>query len=394
MLVATAVTTVGLLAGLAATQLRGLRLGGVVVVPLSAVYTLYRFETLPLLVASVAAAYLALSILERRTLLYGRPLFVAALAAGALAAALSVALARRLAGPAVASPTVAFVGSVLPGIAAYNFHRLDPDRRLTDAAAAAATTLGLVPLGGLLGAGVAATGGGVGPPVLLSAGSDLGRLVGAAAAGRTLAVDPVAGMGVVMVGLACSEAMRRRWGVRPGGVVAVPLVALFSLGDARLVPLYLLATAAAWAGVRAVHRWTLLYGRALLSTGVAFGLLVAFVLAVPGPVVAGDAAFFVGVFAGVSAYSLHAVAPAERRHAVAAATLLFLVVLALARAVVTPAPGGLLATVGPGRLLAGGTLAVLCARECYRLEAPLPRASDCPLAPVRANGRPTEPSEP
>ena len=72
MLIATAVTILGLLAGIAAAQLQGLRLSGVIIVPLSAVYLLKNFATFPVFTLGIVAAYTSLWIVKRRLLLFGR----------------------------------------------------------------------------------------------------------------------------------------------------------------------------------------------------------------------------------------------------------------------------------------------------------------------------------
>lgn len=133
MLVATAVMLVGLLAGIAAAQLRGLRLGGVIVVPLVAVYLLWSFATFPVFLVSTVAAYAAVWVVKRRVPLYGRSLFVVSVLVGSLVPTAMFELAALGAVLDVEARGVAFVGSVLPGIAAYNFHRLELEDRILDA---------------------------------------------------------------------------------------------------------------------------------------------------------------------------------------------------------------------------------------------------------------------
>lgn len=384
MLAATVVTVLGLLAGVTATQLRGLRLGGVVVVPLLAVYTLYSVRTFPVFVLSVAVAYLALSFVKRRTLVHGRPLFVIALVTGALVPVTTIGLWRLLFDPAGSLSPIQFVGSILPGIAAYNYHRLEPARRFEDAAWSVGATLGLVWIGGLVATTVYVLELSVGPPVLLTTGSDVGRLLGATTGDPGMVLDRATGTLLVSAGLVLAEAVRRRWGVRPGGVIALPLVALFALGDARIVAVFLCATLAAFAGVSGVHRWTLLYGRVLMSAAVLVGLLATLAVTAWWGIAVGTHAFLAGVLAGVAGYSLHVVAPAERRAAVASGCLLFVATLAVARAVATPPPGGLLRTVGPVDLLVLGVVVAACLRECYRLEVAIPGPLEPSATALRA----------
>jgi hypothetical protein len=74
------------------------------------------------------------------------------------------------------------------------------------------------------------------------------------------------------------------------------VLALFARSDPALVLLYLLTAGAAYGATRVVARRTLVHGRALLSAGIAVGVLVATVVAVPTTLVAGllDAALSTG----------------------------------------------------------------------------------------------------
>lgn len=129
MLIATTVFLLGLLAGIGAVQLFGLRLGGVIIVPLVAVYLLRSFATFPVFVLSTLAAYLSLSYTKRRLPIYGRQLFLLAIVVGALVPLTVVELLSLGLGVERTLSEVEFIGSVLPGVAAYNFHRLEPERR-------------------------------------------------------------------------------------------------------------------------------------------------------------------------------------------------------------------------------------------------------------------------
>ena len=140
------ITIIGLVASTALVYHTDLRLSGVVVVPLLAIYTLFSASALPVFVVSTVVAVGVLAVVTSRTLIHGRSLFLVALAAGAI-----VPLAGTLATTALTLPLeVTFMGTVLPGVAAYNFHRLDPATRTTDLAASAAVFVGLVFVGAVL----------------------------------------------------------------------------------------------------------------------------------------------------------------------------------------------------------------------------------------------------
>jgi hypothetical protein len=357
MLVAVALTLVGLAAGVTATQRFGLRLGGVLTAPLLAVYTLRDLGTLPIFVVSAVLAYVVVGHVTRTTLVHGRPLFLVGVGAG-MVASVGLFLLASLAGAALPLGAVELVGSVLPGIAAYNFHRQEGRTAVVDLGATALTVAGLLALGTGLVTLVAGTPfAALGPAVLLVASADVvvwtGAEAVASAATPTFALAPT--LALVAVGLVASEGLRRRYGLRPAGIVALPVLALFARSDPALVPLYLLTAGAAYGATRVVARRTLVYGRVLLSAGIAVGVLVATVVAVPTTLVAGllDATaadgmtvFVVGVLGGVGAYNLEVVPPAERPHTVAVAAALFAGLCWLAVALFRPTEGALLSEVG------------------------------------------------
>jgi hypothetical protein len=179
MLVVTAVMLLGLLGGITASQLGGLRLGGVVIVPLIAVYTLRSLGTFPILLMSVVGSYVSVRIVKRRLLLYGRPVFVVAVVTGGLVPLLVYLFVTAGSGPRVVVSELGFIGSVLPGIAAYNLHRLPRDKRVIDALWSLALLLFLVVVGIGLVIGVGLTPlATVAPPVLLAPESDIARAFG------------------------------------------------------------------------------------------------------------------------------------------------------------------------------------------------------------------------
>jgi hypothetical protein len=379
MLIAVALTLVGLLVGVTATQRFGLRLGGVLTAPLLAVYSLHDLGTLPIFVASAVLAYLAVGYVTRTTLLHGRPLFLVGIGAG-MVASVGLFLVASLAGAVVPLGAIELVGSVLPGIAAYNFHRQQWRTMLVDLGATLATVAGLLALGAGLVTVVAGTAlAELGPAILLAGPADVVAWTGVEATGGgtppRYALLPT--LALVAVGLLASEALRRRYGLRPAGIVALPVLALFALSNPWLVPLYLLTAGTAYAATRLLARRTLVYGRVLLSAGIAVGVLVAITVAVPTALVASllDAAvadgmtvFVVGVLGGVGAYNLEVVPPAERPHTVAVAVALFAGLCWLAVALVRPTEGALFADAGLPAVVATALVAVAGGAALFDLE--------------------------
>jgi hypothetical protein len=379
MLLALALVLAGLLVGVAATQRFGLRLGGVLTVPLLAVYTLRDATTLPVFLASIVVAYVAVDHVTKNTLLHGRPLFLVGIVAGMAASVVFYGVAA-LAGAVVPVGAIELVGSVLPGIAAYNFHRQEGREMVVDAGASLATLAGLLGLG----AGLVALVGGtplatLSPPVLLAPTADVVGWMDvpavAAAAGTTYALAPT--LVLVVVGMTASEFARRRWGLRPGGIVALPVLALLALANAWMLPVYLIAAAAAYGATRLLARRTLIYGRVLLSAAIAVGVVVATFVALPAHLVSGLlgatvadglAVFVVGVLGGVGAYNLEVVPAAERPHTVAVASGQFAGLAWLGVALFPVSQGGLLADPGMSAVVATALAAVAAGAAQFQLE--------------------------
>ncbi len=372
MLVVTTVMLLGLMGGIAASQLGGLRLGGVVIVPLFTVYTLRSFGTFPILLMSVVGSYLSLRIVKRRLLLYGRPVFIVAVLTGGVVPLFVYVFLTLGSGPQVVVSELGFIGSVLPGIAAYNLHRLPQDKRVVDALWSMALLLLLVVVGIGLVIGVGLTPlATVTPPVLLAPQSDIARAFGLVVEGSahpTILPFPRE-LGMLGLGFLLSEVARSRWGLRIGGLIVLPLLVLFAFRNAWLLPVFLLAATLAYLGIQLLHSWALIYGRALLSVGVIFGLLTVISVVPVLPFGNGLLPFFTGILGGVGAYNLHVLAPAERRPSVVVAAGGFVVLAGSARLVLTPLPGGVLEQVEPVHIAVGAVVLAAAARASYRLEA-------------------------
>lgn len=362
----------GLLGGITAAQLRGLRLGGVLIVPLFAIYMLRSFGTFPVLVMSVIGGYLSIWIIKRRLLLFGRPLFVLAILTSGLVPLVIYLFTTLGYGPRGVVNELGFIGSVLPGIAVYNFHRLPEEDRILDAVWSLAVLLFLVVVGIgtviFVGLTPLAT---VTPPVLLGPDSDIARAFGLVVEG---ADHPVIlpfpkELGMLGLGLFLSEVIRARWGLRTGGLIVLPLLVLFAFRNQWTLLLYFAAALAAYFGIQAVHWWTLIYGRVLLSMGVIFGLLTVVSLTPALPFDSGLLPFFAGVIGGVGAYNLHVMARAELRASVLVAAGCLVFLAAIGRFFLTPLPEGILVHVLGVHLLAGGGVIALAVWELSRLES-------------------------
>lgn len=340
MWVATTLGVLGFVAVAATTQWFGYRLWGTITVPVLAVYTLKNVVMLPVFMLSAAAAYVGLAVLKRRTLIYGRDELVAAILIGSLVPV--AALFVLSAGAGFEMRTVVFIGSILPGLAAYNVHQLKPEYRNQDLLATVGLLAVLLALGWvLITPGIAATYGSLTPPVLFAETADVALLKGATVA--TPPEPPVLPrtvvVGVLAVGLFVAEALRSRFDVRVG-VITAALLALFALANAWFVALYAVVYGVAFGVMEAVNWATLRYGRVLLGVGSAVALLVAVPVTLAMPIDEGLSAFFTAILAGVSAYNAHATAPRENRLVLPLQVAVFVPTLLGVRLLATPTPRG------------------------------------------------------
>jgi len=315
-------------------MVHGLRFGGVLVVPLLGLYVLFDYRALPLFAISTAASYLGLLVIERRIVLYGRRLLVAAIVTGALVPITTVLVVRVVAGDPLPLRDVAYVGSILPGIAAFNLHRLDREERITDVVGSLALVVGLVLLAAVF---VLSRSVVLGPASFETIVTTAERLVLGSAGPIVPEPAPVipraAVVGLFVVGLLLNEGIQMRYGLRLAGLITLPLIATFALQNARLLALYVAGTAVAIVFIRLVHGATFLYGRSLLGGTCIMGVLLATLATPLLPDATGLRPLIVGLLAGVTAYNSHVLAPGERVQSIALNGGVFVGLFALADAV-------------------------------------------------------------
>ena len=320
MILSAILVVLGLLLGITATQLWDLRLSGVIVVPLFAIYTLYDMSALPVLIASVAIAYWGLTLVSERSLLYGRQLLYAAILFGALIPYGAIVVTRTF-GLFTYSLEMYALGSILPGVAAYNMHRVDRERLIDDVVASTSAYLGLVAIGTAFVSGTTAAWLGDYSPVLFSPGADVAQYRDVTVAAGDLGVvhDPRIGAGIALFGLVVAVAVETVWRVRLFGIIALPLLALFFVAHPLTLAFYAVCVVATYGSIELLHRRTLLYGRVLLSISVAvavlFALPVAMTVAVPGQYL-----LFVALLAGIGAYNVHRLAGRDRYRSIRLST--------------------------------------------------------------------------
>ncbi|RKD93895.1 poly-gamma-glutamate biosynthesis protein PgsC/CapC [Halopiger aswanensis] len=382
MIVAATLTVLGLLIGIGIVQRYGLRLSGVLVVPLFAVYALYDFTAIPAFALGIIAAYGGLVILQRRTFLFGRQLLLASMGIS-MAVPLGVFGGLTLLGvPGLTLSDVTFVGSILPGVAAYNYHQLESDRRRDDVLLSAATLLGLTGLGvALVNLPLAPYLGSLTPPVLYGEGSDIAAIQGVSFsdASSPLTAPPAVILAAIVAGMVVSEGAYLRWGIRLNGIIALPLLALFTLRSVAVFPLYVAGLAAVYGLITLLHRWTLLYGRVLLASGLVIAMVGSVPVAMVAPVTSGRHLFFAAILIGIGAYNLHRMPPEHRSTSIALSAGAFVGFLGVLGWVVGPLPEAIVAdpdVLEAGAVLVATVVVIVAAGTALRLERLRPSAAE------------------
>ncbi len=325
-----------------------------------AVYTLKNIWMLPIFVLSTILAYLGLWIVKQRTLLYGRDELLVAMGIGSGVPLLLLVGFGSLFPESLRS--VVFIGSILPGLAAYNYHQLKPEYRIYDLLTAAGLYAGLVACGWLLiTPELATTLGEVTPPALYTTTTDVAVYKNAALQTElepTILARPVA-VGLFVLGLFVSERVRGRYGLRMG-LIALPLLAIYALASKWLVLLYVVMLALSFGFLSLVHYVTLLYGRVLISTTTAFALIAAVPITLLLPITRGLSAYFVAILAGIGAYNWHTAPGPKRRLFIPLQLGTFAVMLPLARATGRILPRGFPQQFAVPQLAASVLVAVVC----------------------------------
>lgn len=348
MLVAAILLALGFFLVAYVTQTRGLRMGGTVVVPVLTLYTLKNFVALPVFLVSFGMAYVALWIGKQYTLIFGRDELVVAIVSGSLLPLGLLFFGEYLGIPQIFDLRAAlFLGSILPGLAAYNVQQIKPEYRRQDLLFTVGIYVGLLIVGAtLIDPRLAQPLGTHTPLVLFSETSNIAVVRGAVLEGT---LDPLLmprslAVGLLVVAFLVSEWGRDRFGIR-AGVVSMGLLAIYATASKWLVLLFLLDFVVALFIVGVVHQVGLLYGRVLIGIGTGFALLVSIPFALLLPIVRGLSAIFVAVLAGTTAYNNHVTAPKERRMRTPLALIIFAPLFVLSRVVGQPYDRALLAGV-------------------------------------------------
>lgn len=386
MLLAGVLTVLGVLAVAVFTQRYGFRLGGTITTGVIAVYTLKNVVMLPIFVLSTILAYVGLQVLKQRTLIYGRNELLAATLIGAILPLGILLGSASVTGQSLDS--VLFIGSILPGLAAFNYHQLKPGQRRRDALVTTGLLVGLLAVGyALITPATATRIGGLTPPVLLSQTADV-----AVYRGATVATPPEPvlipnrfGAVVLLVGMGTAEFARERFGIRIG-VVSLALLAIYSLGSVWLLVAFAAVVATTFLFIEAVHRTTLLYGRVLIGLGVAFAVVVAVPLSTALPVVRGLSALFVGIIGGIGAYNLHVTPRGYRKAFVTLSIGVLVPLIGLAVLVGQPQPMALVHSLDLPTITALGAVSIAALGATRWIVPPLPDDESVFAASILSDG--------
>jgi hypothetical protein len=377
MWVAALLSVVGLLCVAVITQFKGYRLGGVVTVPVMSIYALREFLMLFVFPIAIITAYIGLWLLKRRTLVYGRNLLVATIVIGSIVPTLGFLV---LVGAGAELGVIQFIGSILPGLAAYNYQEIDPKYRKKDLVSGVVLFVvlfcsGWVLVNPFLGERLGA----LTPPILFSPTSDVAVYRGAAGYLGTAGIveaEPViiSRLSTVFIfagGLTASELTRRRYGVRIG-VVAAVLMAIYALASYWLLVMYAVLVAVMFVFVEVTNYMTLRYGRVLLGAAISVGMVVGVLLTFVMPIDRGASAYFVAVLASVTAYNAHVSAPLERRLVVPLQVAIFAPTLIVARYLSEPLQNGVPQNLSLPVVVGAVVVTALClaAAEVYMVEQP------------------------
>lgn len=377
MWVAVVLTFVGLLCVALITQYTGYRLGGVITVPVMAIYSLREFLMIPVFFISVVVAYLGLWLIKKYTLVYGRNLLVATIVIGSI---VPTTVFLLLVGFGANLGVIQFIGSILPGLAAYNYQEIDPEHRKNDLLVGTVVFVALFCGGWLLVNPVVGERlGRLTPPILFAPTSDVAVFRGAAGYQGTTGIveaEPViiSRLPTVFIfagGLAASELARRRYGVRIG-VVAAVLMAIYALASYWLIVMYVVMLVLMFAFAEGLGYLTLRYGRVLLGITISFSMVVGVLLIFVLPVVRGPSAYFVAILSAVTAYNAHTSAPLERRLVLPLQLAIFAPTLVAARYITEPLPGGIPQQLTMPVVTVAAFVTVLClaVAEVYTVRQP------------------------
>lgn len=393
MIVATLIMIIGLAVVAALSHWKGYRCGGVMGIPLLAIYT-FREPVSPLIFfTGVVGVWGVLWLTREHTLYHGRRVFL-------IGVGTSVFITTIVAYSVVAYSSIDFslaeievVASIFPGVAAYNLMRIPPENRLKDIIIQLLTFSGLIAVGA---GGVLFFQGQAYPtaPVfsLPTGGLFVWLRIDPQGTAVTRVVPHWLSTGLLAIDVIIYELIRNRYEITLAGIVVIPLLAIFSVQFEYIPVIFAIGATIAYSIISVTHWLTLLYGRVLLGVSIIFGISYTFALSwltfihIPGITL-----LFIGLFVGVASHNLHQTSPKTRTASVCISAGLFVTFYMILLVFIEIPPSGLFTANYGAYLIVGVATLVLAFGQIYQLECSRPSVAEFAYASVFEDADPNDP---
>jgi hypothetical protein len=364
----------GLTLGALLSQIRGYRLGGVMVLPILAIYTFRELLSPVIFILATVAAWISLWAFQEYTLNYGRRLFLSALITGVVVTIFTGYALSKLFPGQFLFETTEVVASIFPGITAFNLMRVNPEERRVELMLIVCGYLALV-IVGLLSLWALADLAIPTPPLLTLPTSDITTWIGIEPRGGAYPVVIPNWIILILLPVAVIiyEGFRQRYHHRLVGIIIIPTLGLFSVQFAPTIVIYAIGATTVFYIISYIHWMTLIYGRVLLTISIFLGTVYSLITAVfVSQSVPGATLFFTGLFVGIGAYNLNRVSPKTRvAHIRIDAGLFVMGYIPLFMFIDIPVTG-LLHDGHVLYIIVGVMIIALAATEIYRLEQSTP----------------------
>ena len=307
---------VGLTLGALAAQIKGYRLGGVMVLPILAIYTLREFFTPVIFLSGTVVAWISLWVLQEYTLNYGRQLFLSAIIVGVVTTIMTGYMFSEAFPNQLSFENSEAIATIFPGITAFNLMRVNPETRRAELLVMGCGYLALIAIGGVLLlalAGLAIPT----PPLLTLSASDITTWIEikSHASAYPAVIPGWVSLILLLVTVVIYEGFQRRYDHRLVGIIIIPTLCFFSVQSTSTVIIYAIGATAVFYVVSYIQQMTLFYGRVLLTIsillGTIFSLMFGIFLSQSVPI-SGVSLFFTGLFIGIGAYNLTRVSQKTR----------------------------------------------------------------------------------
>lgn len=348
MLLSSLLVVTGVILGGILARYRRVHPGGIVLIPILAVFSLRSVILFPLFVVGLALAYASIHIVRRYVLIYGLRRRGLAIAVGALPTVVAI-------GAGVDIEAVAVAASALPGVVAVSLHRQSRDLQ-ENAVVTYGIAAGGLGIGGILAVGASFTPPCITcgvvpwsafPPVLLDRGTDAAVFLGYGFRVARPEIGPlIAVIGLVAIAVVLTATLEVGWGLGFLGVVDLPILVILALRSQLTLIVYVVLVIVCYGAIAVVYRRTLVHGPPLVAVAVLVGAVGVLWPAAALAAADGIGVFVAGLLAAIGAYQLHKTSSIDRPASILSSLGIFVIAFATARVVMDPFPEGLAHTVG------------------------------------------------